>query len=417
MPVAPLPRTQHLPVTKGTPTRVSCSSSSSRPSFLGRKDLRNTPPASLRRITLRPVRQPITECVADSTLAAEVPPATNPNGIPNFIWEWRGQKVRYQVLGEGNPGAQSVLLVHGLFVNADHWRRNMPALAEAGYRVYSIDLLGYGYSSKPFPTSAAARAISGENGRNLGSPEASLGTAGGGRRTARVQLAHPLGSVYNFYTWSEQLCDFVEDVVKGQGSGNGSRGSTALVCNSIGTISGLQAAVDRPDLFNGVLSVNPNFRELHVAEVPGFVQPIVGAVQSALRKYGQPLFDSLANPGTVKQILKEPYNDASQVTDELVDVLLSPLLLDGAADVVFDTLSYSAGPLPEQLLQDDRLDAPVWVCWGEKDPWTPPKRVLALERLESVKRLVTLPTAGHCPHDEEPHNVNPVLIDFLKTLS
>ena len=33
----------------------------------------------------------------------------------------------------------------------------------------------------------------------------------------------------------------------------------------------------------------------------------------------------------------------TQVTDELVDVLLTPLLSPGAADVVFDTLSYSAG--------------------------------------------------------------------------
>ena len=33
----------------------------------------------------------------------------------------------------------------------------------------------------------------------------------------------------------------------------------------------------------------------------------------------------------------------AQVTDELVDVLLTPLLSPGAADVVFDTLSYSAG--------------------------------------------------------------------------
>ena len=31
------------------------------------------------------------------------------------------------------------------------------------------------------------------------------------------------------------------------------------------------------------------------------------------------------------------------MTDELVDVLLTPLLSPGAADVVFDTLSYSAG--------------------------------------------------------------------------
>lgn len=35
-----------------------------------------------------------------------------------------------------------------------------------------------GYSSKPDPYGAVARALSGENGRPLGSPEATLGTAG-----------------------------------------------------------------------------------------------------------------------------------------------------------------------------------------------------------------------------------------------
>ena len=40
---------------------------------------------------------------------------------------------------------------------------------------------------------------------------------------------------------------------------------------------------------------------------------------------------------------------------QLVDVLLTPLLTEGASDVVFDTLSYSAGPLPEQLLQASHI--------------------------------------------------------------
>jgi pimeloyl-ACP methyl ester carboxylesterase len=103
-----------------------------------------------------------------------------------------------------------------------------------------------------------------------------------------------------------------------------------------------------------------------------------------------------------------------QVTDELVDVLLTPLLTDGAADVVFDTLSYSAGPLPEQLLADDRLTAPVLVCYGEKDPWTPAARVRALERFERVQRVVPLPDVGHCPHDEAPDIVNPLVLDFVR---
>jgi pimeloyl-ACP methyl ester carboxylesterase len=50
--------------------------------------------------------------------------------------------VRYQALNEEGCGP-TLVLIHGLFVNADHWRKNMQPLADAGYRVFSIDLLGY----------------------------------------------------------------------------------------------------------------------------------------------------------------------------------------------------------------------------------------------------------------------------------
>jgi len=307
------------------------------------------------------------------------------------------------------PAGPSVLLEHGLFVNADHWRRNLPALAEAGFRVFAIDLLGYGYSSKPAPCSEEARAISGERGRDLGAPEVELGTGDGGRRVANVPQAHPLGSVYNFFTWSEQLVDFAKEVMASE--------RVTLVSNSIGSISCLQAAVDQPALVDGVLIVNPNFRELHVAEQPELLQPVTSFIQGALRENGQPLFDALANPETVKQILKEPYHDPAQVTDELVSVLLQPLLAEGSADVVFDTLSYSAGPLPEQLLQDPRLQVPVWVCWGEEDPWTPNARVKALGRFGPVERVLGLPGIGHCPHDEAPEVVNPLIVEFVRRVS
>ena len=297
-----------------------------------------------------------------TTVHAVTMPAVSRTGVPNRLWQWRGQQIRYQCLNEESDGP-AVLFVHGLFVNCEHWRRNLPALASAGCRAYSIDLLGYGYSDKPFPTAADASAISGENGRALGAPEQVIGSASGDVLQARpVPLAHPVeGSVYNFYTWAEQISDFAAEVM--------SSDSVTLVANSIGTISCLQAAVDRPEQFNGVFVVNPNFRELHSAEQPALLRPLlvplVAAVQRALRENGQPLFDALAKPGTVKQILREPYCDAEQVTDELVEVLLTPLLTEGAADVVFDTLSYSAGPLPEPLLDDPRLAAPVSVVFGE----------------------------------------------------
>lgn len=51
----------------------------------------------------------------------------------------RGQRLRYQVAGHGEP----VVLVHGLAGSARWWRRNVAALAEA-HAVYLVNLPGFG---------------------------------------------------------------------------------------------------------------------------------------------------------------------------------------------------------------------------------------------------------------------------------
>ena len=82
-----------------------------------------------------------------------------------------------------------------------------------------------------------------------------------------------------------------------------------------------------------------------------------------------------------------------------------------------ETRVYSAGPLPEPLLEDQRLQAAVQICFGEADPWTPPARVRALERFRSVRSVVGLPGVGHCPHDEAPELVNSMIVDFVRSLN
>lgn len=379
-----------------------------------------------------------------------VPPAVSPaTNLPNELYQWKeGQQIRYQRAGplDGKP----VLLVHGLFVNSDHWRKTILGLAEEGYNTYAIDLWGYGYSSKPPLDSPEAKAVNGESARfgndddddenesGSGSSGSSilkgvaLGSANGKQTRVRdIDLRHPIRSPYNFYTWSDLLTDFSRDVI-GKGSGGGFGGSFSLpsffakpsqspitlVSNSIGTISALQAVIDEPDLYTGVCVVTPNFRELHSAEIPfpGLSMPVVRTIQKTLREKGQGLFDALATKGTVREILKEPYEVTSAIDDVLVDVLLDPLLLEGASKVVFDTLSYSAGPLPEQQLEaiGKLTQKPVWITYGKADPWTPPARVDALASKDCVEKVLPLDGIGHCPHDEAPELVNPFILEFLE---
>src|SRR4051812_130101 len=58
-----------------------------------------------------------------------------------------GLKVR--VVERGEASARPILLVHGWGCTAYVFRRNMPALADAGFRVLAIDLKGHGLSDKP----------------------------------------------------------------------------------------------------------------------------------------------------------------------------------------------------------------------------------------------------------------------------
>jgi pimeloyl-ACP methyl ester carboxylesterase len=56
-----------------------------------------------------------------------------------------GIRLHYVACGSG----PTVMLVHGFPESWYSWRHQLPALAEAGYRVVAVDVRGYGRSSKP----------------------------------------------------------------------------------------------------------------------------------------------------------------------------------------------------------------------------------------------------------------------------
>jgi pimeloyl-ACP methyl ester carboxylesterase len=57
----------------------------------------------------------------------------------------RGVGIEYEVTGEGRP----VVLIHGFPDTGRLWRHQVPALADAGFKVIVPDLRGYGRSDKP----------------------------------------------------------------------------------------------------------------------------------------------------------------------------------------------------------------------------------------------------------------------------
>jgi len=128
--------------------------------------------------------------------------------------------------------------------------------------------------------------------------------------------------------------------------------------------------LDRPDLVHGILLLNISLRMLHAKKQPVLLKPFVKGLQTLLREtpVGAAFFGQVATPQGVRNALEQAYHNKAEVTDELIDVILKPGLEPGATDVFLDFISYSAGPLPEEMLPL-LTETPVYIGWGEEDPW------------------------------------------------
>jgi 3-oxoadipate enol-lactonase len=62
------------------------------------------------------------------------------------IFEVEERKIAYKI--SGNPGSPKLVLIHGLFINSDCWRDQLPFF-EPSYNVLRFDLYGHGRSHKP----------------------------------------------------------------------------------------------------------------------------------------------------------------------------------------------------------------------------------------------------------------------------
>lgn len=72
--------------------------------------------------------------------------------LPHYLELQEGLRLHY--LDEGPTGGQPVLLLHGEPTWSYLWRHMIRPLAQAGYRVLTPDLIGFGRSDKPLDRSA-----------------------------------------------------------------------------------------------------------------------------------------------------------------------------------------------------------------------------------------------------------------------
>lgn len=315
----------------------------------------------------------------------------NPEGWSS--WEWTPSdlemgfpasfKINY--IAAGPEDGQCVLLVHGFGASSYHWRYQVATLAEQGYRVYSMCLLGYGWSDR------AVLQYSGE-------------------------------------VWAAQINDFLKQVA-------GDR-PTVLVGNSIGAFATLLAASTAPSTAcAGLVLLNAagRFEERQPGEAPARKQagdlvaeaeeqaepgPIQWALQQVRRALASWAF--YTTKLRIEPILQWVYVNEQQVDADLVTSIRMPAEHPQALDAFAEVIQ--AGRRT-QVSVFEALDAlpsslPVLLIWGMQDPWMRPARASAI-LTECAQRgigcqLVEVEDAGHCPQDDAPSAVNEALVSWLE---
>lgn len=298
-------------------------------------------------------------------MVISIPSLAIPKAMPISpkIWHWRGFDVNYAVQGDGDP----LLLIHGFGASIGHWRKNIPALVEQGYRVYALDLLGFGASEKP----------------NLD---------------------------YSLELWQGLIQDFWTAHIQQP---------MVVVGNSIGALLGLMLLADAPELTRGGILLNvagglnhrPEDLNAPLRIVMGtFVRVVSNPIVGSL------LFNQVRQRSRIRNTLKQVYGNHAAITDELVEILYQPSCDRGAQKVFASILTAPPGPRIQDLLP--RIQHPLLVLWGEADPWTPIKgsQIFQDAATSIPVQVVPIPATGHCPHDERPEHVNPIMVDWLAQL-
>jgi len=257
-----------------------------------------------------------------------------------------GTRIRYIDVGRGAP----VVLLHGLGASMYAWRRNLAAVAAAGFRVIAFDNRGFGLSDKPsapYDNAAYARLV--------------------------IALMDSL-----------RLTDAV------------------LVGHSMGGAIAAQVAIEYPARVRGLVLVGSaglGAREPLLFRVARW--PVLGPAALALR-----------GRGFTARLLRSTYYDPGKVTEADVDQYYAPVAQPEYGRALRGVLQQFRFTALEGRL--DRIAAPTLVLWGEEDRWVPMGLGRALAAGITRSAFVTVPRAGHSVQEEAPDEVNHLVIRFLK---
>ena len=286
------------------------------------------------------------------------------------VLHWQGQPLQVRQLGSGQ--GPPLVLIHGFAAASGHWRANAPAFAEAGWRVYGMDLLGFGASGQPF--------LAQDN-----------------------------------RTWAQQVLHLVEQRIQEP---------VVIVGHSLGALVGLTVAVLHPELVKALV--------LAPLQDPALLKPRSSPPRSCrlcrrwwrrfvmvLQRWLVPwrlILWLFSRPWLLALGLRTAYRRRHRVDQPLLHLFARPCRRSGAAGSLAG-MTMGMGRRPPwatapALLR--RVACPVLLLRGQEDRLAPEAMANAVVRLCPDVPCRVLEGCGHCPHDEDPKRFNGMVLAWLR---
>jgi pimeloyl-ACP methyl ester carboxylesterase len=259
------------------------------------------------------------------------------------------KQMHYIEKGEGEP----VILIHGFFFDTHLWDGNLDTLAER-YKVYAIDLWGFGYSAR-----------------------------------ADLDFGYPL--------YTRQLLQFMDalDIPK-----------ATLIGQSMGGGTIIQFAVSNRERIEKMVLVDP-------AILPNKL-PLIGRI-SNLPGVGEILFKMNSNYPRKMTLGTTFIHNKAHITNEYFENMTRFHKVIGTTEILLKILrKLFFHTLAEQVRQVGEMNIPTLIVAGRQSKGIPIALSIQVSEIIAGSQLAIFEQAGHCPNDEQPEEFNQLVLEFLQ---
>ena len=297
-------------------------------------------------------------------------------------WLYKDLRVHFRVTGEESN--TPIVLIHGFGASCDHWRKNAEFLASAGFRIYGIDLIGFGRSEQN---------IKGEI------------------------------NYLDNQIWADQLASFLNEIVEVKRNGK-----VILIGNSLGALTAITTLSNKPELIEAIIAA-PLPEPITINPIKILFPTWLQKVKSFLIKLFfnllplKALVNLISRTKIITLALQSAYFRSISHDILLKRIVSVPAKRANASKALrsmcigmSNRKRSGKGPSIIEKIKNLPNRPPILLIWGKQDKLIPVNLAKQLIKLHPWLKLTVIDGAGHCLHDESPKIFNEIVLKWLKNL-